>query len=456
MIVNLHIENFKSFDSPIDFSMISSSKIRNHSDHKINIKQTNILKNAMIFGANASGKSNFVSFFTFLKTCLSSGLHIKYTDSFCKNRLENKKRESCFEIQFSYQNTFYVYGFKAVLSEMKITEEYLYLLYQNGSSDCIFERSLENDIELGSKIKLTGSEKRNFQTYIYDFKAGNRNQLFLAEMNRNKRYEPESKLLVFQSVYKWLMNNIVIITPQTTLSNTSSYYDDAYLQKLNSLIQTFDTGVSSVEMREITIDEMRKELSEDEITQLYQQLGIAASRTQETGKWFTTVRTDKNTYFLEITDNEARIIDLIIRIITFRHSNSPFEFLFEDESDGTRRLLDLIDILLNKGEDILYIIDELDRSMHPKLTYHFLELFSKYHMEDQVQLIATTHEATVMDQDLFRRDEIWFTERTLENSSIIYSLDRFEDRKDRVLTKAYLEGRYGALPIITQFSEEMQ
>ena len=77
-------------------------------------------------------------------------------------------------------------------------------------------------------------------------------------------------------------------------------------------------------------------------------------------------------------------------------------------------------------------------------------------MEDQVQLIATTHEATVMDQDLFRRDEIWFTERTLENSSIIYSLDRFEDRKDRVLTKAYLEGRYGALPIITQFSEEMQ
>ena len=87
MIVNLHIENFKSFDSPIDFSMISSSKIRNHSDHKINIKQTNILKNAMIFGANASGKSNFVSFFTFLKTCLSSGLHIKYTDKKKRNIL---------------------------------------------------------------------------------------------------------------------------------------------------------------------------------------------------------------------------------------------------------------------------------------------------------------------------------------------------------------------------------
>ena len=454
MLVNLRIENFKSFDHPADFSMISSSKIRNLPDHKVNIKQTNILKHAIIFGANASGKSNFVSFFIFFKECLASGLQLKYANSFCKNRIDNKKKESCFEIQFSIQNNFYVYGFKAVLSEMKITEEYLYLLYQNGSSDCIFERSSENVIELGSKIKLSGAEKRNFETYIYDFKAGSPNLLFISEMNRNKRYEPDSKLLVFQSVFRWLMDNIVIITPQTTLSNTSSYYDDNSLNEISKLIQTFDTGISQVEIREITIDELRKELSEEELRQLYRQMEIAESEHPGVGKRFTTVRTDKSIYSLEITDNEARILDLKIKMLTFKHGDSPFDFLFEDESDGTRRLLDLLDILLNKYDDTLYIVDELDRSMHPKLTYHFLELFLRYHKNDQVQLIATTHESTVMDQNLFRRDEIWFTERTIENSSIMYSLDRFEDRKDRVLAKAYLEGRYGALPILTQFSDD--
>ena len=109
-------------------------------------------------------------------------------------------------------------------------------------------------------------------------------------------------------------------------------------------------------------------------------------------------------------------------------------------------------MLLIKDDDMLFVVDELERSLHPKLTQHFLKLFMEAHSEDRVQLIFTTHEDTIMDQELFRRDEIWFVERDGLNSSKIYSLDRFKERYDKKLSKAYLEGRYGAIPVFKQFN----
>ena len=101
---------------------------------------------------------------------------------------------------------------------------------------------------------------------------------------------------------------------------------------------------------------------------------------------------------------------------------------------------------------MVFVVDELERSLHPKLTEHFLKLFMEAHEEDRTQLIFTTHEDTIMDQELFRRDEIWFVERDNRNASRMYSLDRFKERYDKRLSKAYLEGRYGAIPVFKQFS----
>ena len=140
------------------------------------------------------------------------------------------------------------------------------------------------------------------------------------------------------------------------------------------------------------------------------------------------------------------------KVIDWLHHNKSFyEFGFDEESDGTRRLFDLMDMLLNKREDVLYVVDELERSLHPKLTERFLQLFMQLHDEQRMQLLFTTHESSIMDQAIFRRDEIWFVERNAENASSIYSLDRFKERYDKVLSKAYLEGRYGAIPVFSTF-----
>ena len=145
------------------------------------------------------------------------------------------------------------------------------------------------------------------------------------------------------------------------------------------------------------------------------------------------------------TTGEPKITTLVLK-----HGESIFDF--SEESDGTKRLLDLVDMLMDKRKDIVFVVDELERSLHPTLTEHFLKLFMEAHEEDRTQLIFTTHEDTIMDQELFRRDEIWFVERDNTNASRMYSLDRFKERYDKRLSKAYLEGRYGAIPVFKQFS----
>ena len=85
------------------------------------------------------------------------------------------------------------------------------------------------------------------------------------------------------------------------------------------------------------------------------------------------------------------------------------------------------------------------------MTEHFLRLFMRMHESKRMQLLFTTHEASIMEQSLFRRDEIWFIERNSNNESTVYSLDRFKERYDKILSKAYLEGRYGAIPIFSSF-----
>ena len=116
-------------------------------------------------------------------------------------------------------------------------------------------------------------------------------------------------------------------------------------------------------------------------------------------------------------------------------------------------VFDLLDILLSKDDDVLFVIDELERSLHPMLTRRFLELFNERRDTQRTQLLFTTHEDAIMCQELLRRDEIWFVERNAANNSVIYSLDRFKQRYDKKLAKAYMEGRYGAIPVFSSLED---
>lgn len=446
MISKISVENFKSFDQAVEMTMISSSKIRTKVDHRVQVgSKTRLLKHAIIYGANASGKSNLVDFFRFFKATLDGGIPLWGTRHFCRTNPENEGRDSIFEIQMEIDGKFYAYGFSAVLSQRTITGEWLYELYQNGSAKCIYEREKSAKPVLDASIKLTSEEQNRFDTYADDFED-NTSDLFLTEMNRGKKYAETSKLQIFQKIYRWLRNSIVIITPDSGLTNFQYYYEEESLSLINDLITTFDTGISNVRIEEIDINELSKMLPKQIFEDILEKVrnSIAHSKNPH---FRMSGRSDKCFFNIEANGNgEPKITT-----IKLTHGKSVYDFDFSDESDGTRRLFDLMDMLLLKREDVVFVVDELERSLHPKLTEHFLELFSELHRERKTQLIFTTHEASIMDQRLFRRDEIWFIERGEQGSSRLYSLDRFKERYDKVLSKAYLEGRYGAIPVFKKF-----
>lgn len=446
MLLRVSVENYKSFDQKEELSFISSSKIQANKSHRTKIKQTNILKNAVVYGANASGKSNLVKAISFIKKTLLEGLPVSSTNDFCRNSLENENRESIFELQFTVDDKFYAYGFSAVLSQRIITEEWLYELMQDGSSHNLFLREKDKSPVIGETVNLSTSERNRFSVYAEDF-VSHDIQLFLTEMNRGKKYDAESKLFFFKKTFDWIMNHIVVIYPDIGISNTDAYYSEESLETISHLIKTFDTGVNEIKTKKITVDEMSKMVPKEilfEIINTLKKQMMISNYPQVKMTW----RINDGFFNIRINKNQ----EIEITTLVLKHNASLFDFSFEEESDGTKRLFDLIDMLMNKEEDTIFVVDELERSLHPKLTEHFLKLFMEAHSNDKDQLFFTTHEDTIMDQELFRRDEIWFVERDNQNASKIYSLDRFKERYDKKLSKAYLDGRYGAIPVFKQFT----
>lgn len=445
MITKILLENFKSFERLSELTLISSSKIRTSPEHRMQIKSTKLLRYGVVYGANASGKTNLVDFFRFFLMTLKVGLPSWSSQLFCKNNAENKHRESFFEIQFSVRDSFYAYGFTAVLSNRRITGEWLYELYQNGSSRCIFHRDVKAAQQISTKLSLSTQDKKRLITYSEDF-SDNDTSLFLTEMNRNKKIDEDSKLIIFKNVFQWLINNIFIYTPNAPITDFRYYYDADSLKLINSLIATFDTGISNIRIEEISLNELTKMLPENIFNEI---MADVRQRMEKFGMRHVnlSMRSDKNFFSLEVNDTgEPKVTT-----IKMKHGESFFDFGFEEESDGTRRLFDLLDMLLTDTDDVVFVVDELERSLHPKLTQHFLKLFNELHAKTRNQLIFTTHEASIMDRDFFRRDEIWFVERSSDNNSTLYSLDRFKERYDKVLSKAYLDGRYGAIPVFSSF-----
>ena len=145
---------------------------------------------------------------------------------------------------------------------------------------------------------------------------------------------------------------------------------------------------------------------------------------------------------------------ILVSKMLLNHGNNDNLFECSEESDGTQRLFDLIPLFFKENQDQLIIIDEIDRSLHNKLSRKFLELYFQFATNSNSQMLVTTHETSLMDLDLLRQDEIWFIERDNDHSSHLYSLNKFKERYDKSVEKEYLLGKYGAVPVFTQFTNE--
>lgn len=427
MLVEFRVTNFRSFKDIQTLSLVASSdkSLPENTMQSEALGKLKLNRSAVVYGANASGKSNLVAALHFVQRfVLISPVRRQlrdqagsYSDApipttpFLLNR-ETRKAPSEFELIFIQNGVRYQYGFQ--VDPWQVHREWL-IAYPFGQPQRWFERTLQED-----------------NSYEWEF----RSKQFRGEKQRIAEVTPADalylsvgatfKLEQLAEVYKWF-NNLRFTFPQDRLRVRSSitarraYQDAKFRERVLSLLTDADVGIVNFDVEEIP---------DERFAQL--------------------------TLFPE---NDLPMPRRVRYEVTFAHQGAKDEeaaFLrFEEESRGTQQLFELaprlIDVL-DHGN--VLVVDELDSSLHPVLTRRLVEMFHSPRVNPKgAQLIFNTHDVSLLDRTLFRRDQIWFVEKDRQGATHLYSLLDFSPRKEEALAKGYLQGRYGAIPFIEGLGE---
>ena len=411
MLIRFSFKNFKSFKNENCLDMEATSL----KEHEYNVAKTDngeYLKVSAIYGANASGKTNVLQAFDYMKK------RILVSDDSKKNSPIDEENIYSFMINndpialeveiLAKNNKIYKYGFE-VLNDT-IISEWLFEKRVN-KFYAIFERENNNVSMKPNKISdLVNIDERTLFLNIF------------SKIDRNNED--------FSNVYDWFVNSMYLdlgnpnferfINNRVSLKILS---DENYKKELLKFIKTFDSGIEGI-------------------------------------------RTTPDS--IEAVKNNNGIIDIEV---LHRGENGELKALpFYLESNGTRKMFHLFDFLMNALKNgMVLFIDELDAKLHPLLTRYIINLF--HNSETNIgngQLIYSTHDTVNLNKDTFRRDEIWFTEKNKDGISDLYSLSDYilpsdnnnkiskKVRNDATYNKDYLTGRYGAIPILEEFEVKLE
>jgi len=444
MLIRFNIGNFLSFKETQEFSLLKG-KAKSKSKRIFDNEKIKLLKFASVFGANASGKSNLVSSMIYAQSTIIRGMQKKGKIATFKLDENYKNKPSYFEFEIFIDNKSYSYGFEILLEKNEFTSEWLIELTSSGADKNIFTRDIINGT-ITTDLNIKRKElKTKFDVYSDDIK-NNKEMLFLTEMNRAKSelYKNENILSIFRKIFLWFAHSFDVNYPDRPISDYSYFRDVDNKDEICRVIKALGTGITNFSIVESSLEQIQKLLPKELFEKLESDTKDMAIA-KEKGVKLSSISIRANEMYFVISINENN--DIEVTTIVFNHGNDVI-FDFAEESDGTRRILDLVEILFS-DDDKTYIIDEMDRSLHPQLTYKFIDEFLALASKRNTQLIITTHESRLLDFGLMRQDEIWIANKTQSGETELYSLDEYNVRFDKKVDKAYLEGRYGGVPIFS-------
>ena len=435
------VGNFKSFND-IQSISFATSKITKHSTHIYKTKKGQYLKSAIVFGANASGKSNLIKAISFSRNIILNGLNnVNLSGHHFRLNEKGYHQPGIFQYDLIIDDQEYFYGLAISYARGVIENEWLIRVNDESSQTIIFYRSL-NDQSL-SEVETAYPKKGNekFFSYLDDFSSDLAEPLMektiLADIATRAK-PTEEPLKYIKRLYDYL-SDMVILFPNVKyhfINEIDKLYEEKHFYE--NILNDFDMDIDS-----LTISKEKMNLD-----QLFSQMddGIKGSEFAFISKIASNhpiaYRLGDQIYMIR-KENDGR---LIYNKLQIDHGNPNNLFELADESEGTKRLFDLIPLLKDDGKSRIMIIDEMDRSLHTNLIKQFIQLFFEMHANSCVQLLATAQNTNILDLKLLRQDEIWFVERQIDHSSHIYSLNKFKERSDQDVQKDYLLGRYGAIP----------
>lgn len=451
MLQQFIVENFLSFKNKEVFSL-QPGKGSLKKSHKVEaIKGQWILKSAAIFGPNAGGKSNFVKAIELGKKLVLRGTRTDDLIDYYPFRLssDSNKKDTTLIYHILCNNKKYEYGFK--YNAELIKEEWLKQITKK-TVYTIFQRNVEKSIfDISYLIKQNPKEEET-QFLSFFAKATPQRQLFLHEvLSRNMR-DNVSNINDLESVINWFANSLKVIFPDTPYKQgvLLEAVDDNDLKRgFGALLRYFNTGVDGVKLIDVQFDKLG-------IPQDLQRAIKADLSKSSSDEVFGTLRFEDNLFLINFIEGEIKAKKLMT--VHKKIDNEGIElFSLGDESDGTKRLFDYIPLILDlvQGGKV-FVVDEMERSLHPSLIQQIIKLFYKYSEGTSSQLIFTTHESSLMNQKIFRKDEIWLMKKSSNGISTFGRMDElYNVRFDKMLQNSYLNGDYGATPVF-EMEEEIQ
>jgi uncharacterized protein len=414
MLIEFRVRNFRSFGQESAFSMVASSDTDLIDTNTIGTGIPSVpraLRSAVIYGANASGKSNLLRAMQLMRGVVLESVLLKPEQPFnvAPFRLDEKLKNepTLFEVTLVIDGMRYQYGFEFTPS--RIISEWL-LVYQTRKPQRWIDRRYDPQ---------TGKETFEFSPSLAGQKrawqeATRPNALFLSTA-----VQLNSEQLM--PLHRWFRDFLIVLPDGGVLPFDYS----------TNLIRTPE-GESAVRLMMAAAD-----------------IAISSIKAITKKGFIQQVKFDMSYGASETSHQEGEFL-----LPQFTHSvgSNSAEFEYGDESQGTQKLFALAGPLLDiikQGKTL--VIDELDRSLHPLLVRQIVRTFQDPALNSSgAQLFFTTHDTTLLDQTLLRRDQIWLAEKTAEQSSILVPLSEFSPRKGEALEKGYLAGRYGGVPILDQ------
>ena len=435
MLIRFSVENFLSFNQRQVFSMAAGKHTR-HKEQLVVVNGKRVLKAGLVYGANAAGKSNLIKAVNFGKNIALGGVKSSRTNNkFFRIDPVAMNRPGVFQYDFVSNGHIYSYGFAISYTENVFLAEWLYLC--DNKEVCIFERKAGEKIRTDICFAKEEDEQR-FNIYSDDVKDSTS---FLAEICGHKLKGIKDFTPFFDTLD--FFASMIVIFPQTKYRNLEQLFKSDTKESLGKLLNYFDTGIEEVLTEKRPIEEVLTFLPEDIKNDIMNDIQKAFDEDcEKTTSSITVTIVGKRFSFKKTSDG-----NIVGSQLMMNHGNPLDLFEIQDESDGTKRLFDLIPLYQKGMENGIIFIDELDRSFHTKLTVEFLQKFFGKTEGYPTQLIVTLHDSNVMNLNIFRQDEIWFMERKEDHSSELYSLNKFKERFDHSVAKDYLLGRYGAIPI---------
>jgi hypothetical protein len=421
MLFEFRVKNFRSLRDEQVLSLVAA---KDNSLSDTNTLSTGLkaiprmLPSAVIYGANASGKSNLIKALQYMRgVVVESATMIQPGQTYAVQpfRLDqlSEKEPTEFEVTFVLDHVRYQYGFS--MTSKRIFSEYL-LVYKAFKPQQWFERHYDSvqdkdvyDFGTGLKGPKTLWEKATRQNALF---------LSMAVQLNSENLRP---------VFDWFVRDLVIFNEQTPLNTQFAIQllkDVESKKRICDFLTTADISISDIEV--VTNKVPGQKVHFD----------LTAGKTEVRNEEIE----ESRLRFTHVTDRGKAVFDL------------------DDESNGTRILVFLaapiLDIL-DKG--LTLIIDELDTSLHTLLVRELVKLFHRPDINKQgAQLIFTTHDTSLLDApDLFRRDQIWLVEKDANQASTLIAVAEFSPRKNEALGKGYLSGRYGGIPFLTYHSGEL-